>query len=249
MPPIRTLHRTLCITRPILQYLRQLGIHLIIYLDDLLLHTSTSTRLVNSPLVVHSIGVSDQSPKECHTSYPAVGVLGIHGRHSINDHCATIPQGGSNSEGSISIAEATGSADKGTSTLHRYPSGDQTSNTAGASSFSCPSKPENPGPTSRDCHLPIMGADVTRSTERTTMVDNSTATALLSSNPEDSGISGHRIGHIQIGLGGSLSGSAYWRPSELDFHMNYLELKGAFLALQAFVKDKSNIGVLIRKQP
>ena len=162
-------------------------------------------------MVVHSIGVSDQSPKECHTSYPAVGVLGIHGRHSINDHCATIPQGGSNSEGSVSIAEATGSADKDASTLHRYPSGDQTSGTIGAPSFSCPSRPENPGPTSQDCHLPIMGADVTRSTERTTMVDNSTAIALLSSNPEYSGISGHRIGRIQIGLGGSLSGSAYWR--------------------------------------
>ena len=37
-----------------------------------------------------------------------------------------------------------------------------------------------------------------------------------------------------------------WTPSELNYHINYLKLKGAFLALQSSVKEMSNIGILIR---
>ena len=37
-----------------------------------------------------------------------------------------------------------------------------------------------------------------------------------------------------------------WTLSESVFHINYLELKAAFLALQTFMKQKNNVGVLLR---
>ena len=37
-----------------------------------------------------------------------------------------------------------------------------------------------------------------------------------------------------------------WTPSESVYHINYLELKAAFLALQTFMRQKSRVGVLLR---
>ena len=102
------------------------------------------------------------------------------------------------------------------------------------------------GPT---MHLPIIGSAVSTSTQGSTVVNNSTAVALLNVNLEDRGFHCHGIRCIPLGAvcqGVHIGGR--WTPSELAFHINYLELKGAFLALQSFVKDMSNtyIGVLIR---
>lgn len=44
--------------------------------------------------------------------------------------------------------------------------------------------------------------------------------------------------------GSRVNGS--WKESELQFHINYLELLSIFLALKCFVKDKSNCAILLR---
>ena len=37
-----------------------------------------------------------------------------------------------------------------------------------------------------------------------------------------------------------------WMPMEAQHHINYLELKVAFLAVQSFLKTKNRINTLIR---
>ena len=52
-----------------------------------------------------------------------------------------------------------------------------------------------------------------------------------------------------MGLGCSLSESKNggpWTPKEAEFHINYLELLAAFLAIQAFIRDKTDLTVYIQ---
>lgn len=69
------------VTKPVVQFLRHLRIHLIIYLDDLLLAAPTVTRYVNSYAAVHCSGISSQLSPEYNAPHPEVVVPGLYGRH------------------------------------------------------------------------------------------------------------------------------------------------------------------------
>ena len=82
-------------------------------------------------------------------------------------------------------------------------------------------------------------------------MDNLVAVALLNANLKDRGLQCHRITELdasKLDWGALCQGvhnGGRWISSELDYHINYLELK-VFLALQSFVKEMGNIGFLIR---
>jgi len=91
------------LTKPIIQFLRQLGIHLIIYFRPFVGSSTVATAPLHSHMAVHKPGVSDQHSKVHDKLISLPGISRLHGGHTLNDHFSTNSQVAGNSEGSSTV--------------------------------------------------------------------------------------------------------------------------------------------------
>ena len=83
------------LTKPIDQFLRQLGIHLIIYFRSFVggsIHRPVATAPLHSHMVVHKPGVSDQHSKVHDKPISLPGIPRLYGGHTLNDHSLPTPK-------------------------------------------------------------------------------------------------------------------------------------------------------------
>jgi len=96
------------VTKPIVHFLRKLGVHLIIYLVDFspsgTRQVTTANERLHNTEAFHGPGIRGQPAQECSVSHPADGVLGLCDRHCNDDYSSTCPQDRGDTEGSFSSA-------------------------------------------------------------------------------------------------------------------------------------------------
>ena len=87
------------------------------------------------------------------------------------------------------------------------------------------------------------------SKERTSMVDFQYPPGERQSNTPTILRDDHNVGRVKAGLGCCMrfqTTKGSWSSQERSFHINILELKAAFLAIQSFLKHKTNISIKLR---
>ena len=135
VPPIRTLYRTFVftkVTKPIIKFLWQLGIHLIIYLDDFLLVALSTTQLLQDLSSINglttlftALGFLISYPKSIMHPTQRLEFLGFVAM--VDTDCIATLQDRGDSEGGLPITVSRKNKDKDTSTLHWDSCGNQTS--------------------------------------------------------------------------------------------------------------------------
>ena len=222
VPPIRTLHHTLCVYKgdqansSIPTTVGNPSNYLSRRFNTVCpKHNTVVTRSVNSLTAVHCFGVSNQLSQEYNAPHPEVGVPGLCGRHENNEDCITTSQDRGNSEGVLPIALSRKNTNKDIGALHWDSCANQTSGASRPPSLSSLVGLENSGPDLSSGHLPVLSSPITRSTDESTVVDNPTTTKFIHKYFEDRGLYCHRIGCFQVGLGSSLSGSTHRREMDL----------------------------------
>ena len=198
---------------------------------------------------VHCFGICDQSAQEYNQSYLADRVLRFCHRHHNNDNSVACSQSGGHTEGSLLPSRIGDSTDEDSSLFHRHLSSHQASSFSGSSSLSRPTRPERPGSPPAADIISVMGAAVLGSQNRFAVVEDSTSQSPLHTILEPEAFIMIETNASKQGWGGVCKGmrtGGKWTVTESQHHVNYLELKAAFLALQSFVRDKSNVCILIR---
>ena len=128
------------VTKLIAQFLCQLGIHLIIYLHDLMLAAPskpTTSRLVNSSVAVCCSGFHHKYPKGCNSINPVSGTPMICDKHTEHDHRSSITEDSLNSEGGNTLVVPRCSPGEDLSTFHWHPGGYKASGIYRVFTLSC----------------------------------------------------------------------------------------------------------------
>ena len=240
------------VTKPIAQFLRQLGIHLIVYLDDLLLAAPSKDLLLQNLSTVIwlfiSLGFLINIPKSVTTPSHCLEVLGfmvdtesitislpIHKVQAIQKVAAQLlhqePIIVKDLAQMIGVLVATKPAvhtgalhyralqDLKIQALRRHPSY------------------QKPAQLTQEAKSDLQWWIVSLPLHCLNPIVKPEATLTIESDASNSGW-GKTCHRVRTG--------GRWTSLEVQEHINYLELKAAFLALQSFLKGRSNMAVLIR---
>ena len=190
-------------------------------------------------------GVHNKPPQVCaHAEYTA-GVSGFPDQYTDNDHSFTAGQDFRLAEGSIRIVETQSSSNQVFRTVRRETCGNQTSSLYSSTTLpstaesegrhhSCSSRADSPftgglqGLEMVISQLPVHCSSPLLRLEASTVITS------------DASIQGWGAVCQGVRTGGR------WTAEESQSHINMLELKAAFLAIQSFLKEQEAVNVLVR---
>ena len=177
----------------------------------------------------------------------SAGISGTHSEH--RDHVNPSPSAQAKfcSEGGVSTSSTGESPFEDPGLLHRDAGSNQACSMDRFPALPCPTGPQGSVSLSVS-FLPEFSEPVRGGTRRSPMVAVEPALPLFSSNAETKGLNSHRV-RSKSGWGAICQGETTegrWTSEEAGFHIIYLELLAMFLALQSFLRDKTNVAVLVR---
>ena len=205
-------------TKPITQFLRQLGIHLIVYLDDLLLAApSREQLLVNlstaiwllSNMASRQSGVPNKYPEVHHNSNLSPRVLRICSGYRSDDNISPNTQDQCHYERCNPPSSVRIVASKRFGMSHWDISSNQASGMHWTPTLSCPARLENTNPSAAR-FLSDIDKPVTRGESRSPVVALRLESQLLGSDCETRSLDSHRVRRFHVRLGSSLPGSNNW---------------------------------------